>query len=161
MNDDNEHRVEKRRAQKLKPYDRLLKSFKYSSALDSVLVKGTSPSVTFALLKELIHADALHVALAGRDDILLEPTLRLLLKHVTDPRFGQVCCEVAQLVLDMYSNFLGYSSVINRLVSQLRRKVAEELRFQNELVRVKGALDMIMTSSALSNQPLSTMLNTR
>jgi len=50
-------------------------------------------------MQELIHRDGLRSALSGRDDVLLEPVLRLLLKHVTDPRFGEMVCDVAGVVI--------------------------------------------------------------
>lgn len=51
------------------------------------------------MIQELIHRDGLRTALAGRDDVMLEPILRLLLKHVIDPRFGEMVCDVATLVI--------------------------------------------------------------
>lgn len=52
-------------------------------------------------MQELIHRDGLKIALSGRDDVLLEPVLRFLLKHITDPRFGETVCDVAGLVIGM------------------------------------------------------------
>jgi U3 small nucleolar RNA-associated protein 15 len=57
------------------------------------------PVATFSLIRELIDRDGLRTALAGRDDVLLEPILRLLLKHVTDPRFGELVCDVTSVVI--------------------------------------------------------------
>lgn len=57
------------------------------------------PTTTFSLIQELIHRDGLRTALSGRDDVLLEPILRLLLKHVADPRFGEMVCDVAGVVI--------------------------------------------------------------
>lgn len=111
-----EFKVESRRRRRLKEYDRLLKGFKYSAALDSALRKVSTvvhlpqtrlkhrfkrvpPATTFALIQELIYRDGLWSALAGRDDVLLEPILRLLLKYVTDPRFGGTACDVAGLII--------------------------------------------------------------
>ncbi|KAF5344080.1 hypothetical protein D9758_008905 [Tetrapyrgos nigripes] len=94
-----EFRIESKRTKRLKNYDKLLKSFKYSAALDSVLRKHVPPTTTFSLIQELIHRDGLRTALAGRDDVLLEPILRLLVKHVTDPRFGELVCDVAGIVI--------------------------------------------------------------
>jgi U3 small nucleolar RNA-associated protein 15 len=37
--------------------------------------------------------------LAGRDDVLLEPILRLLLKYVADPRFGVMVADIAGVVI--------------------------------------------------------------
>jgi hypothetical protein len=59
------------------------------------------PATAFSLIQELKHRDGLRIALAGRDDVLLEPILHLLLKHVADPRFGQLVCELAGTVISM------------------------------------------------------------
>jgi U3 small nucleolar RNA-associated protein 15 len=63
------------------------------------------PTTSFALIQELIHRDGLRSALSGRDDVLLEPVLRLLLKHVTDSRFGEMVCDVAGVVIGNVSTF--------------------------------------------------------
>lgn len=118
-----EFKVEARRRRKLRGYDRLLKNFKYSAALDTVLRKVRNdassrvlptlltcensiadeqqvpPTISFSLIQELVHRDGLRTALAGRDDVLLEPTLQLLVKYVADPRFGDLASSVAALVL--------------------------------------------------------------
>ncbi|KAF9055301.1 Trp-Asp repeat-containing protein [Hymenopellis radicata] len=148
IGDANELRVESKRSKRLREYDRLLKSFKYSAALDSVLRQKVPPTTTFALIQELIHRDGLRIALAGRDDVLLEPVLRLLVKHVTDPRFGEMVCDVASIVIEMYSSILGQSPLIDALFLRLRRKVLAELKFQRELVKTKGALDMVFSLTA-------------
>ncbi|KAI0832414.1 WD40 repeat-like protein [Trametes gibbosa] len=150
VGDVDELRVESKRKKRLRDYDRLLKNFKYSAALDSVLRKNVPPTTTFSLIQELIHRDGLRTAMAGRDDVLLEPILRLLLKHVTDPRFGEMVCDVANVVIEMYSPVLGQSPLIDTLFVRLRKKVAAEMRFQKELVKAKGALDMLLASAALS-----------
>jgi len=98
----------------------------------------------------VIHRDGLRSALSGRDDVLLEPVLRLLLKHVTDPRFGEMVCDVAGLVIEMYSAVLGQSPLIDSLFLRLRKKITAEIRFQKELVKTKGALEMLFASSALT-----------
>jgi U3 small nucleolar RNA-associated protein 15 len=92
--------------------------------------------------------------------------LRLLLKHVTDPRFGEIVCDVAGVVIgkffqcvksvaydtvtEMYSAVLGQSPLIDSLFLRLRKKVTAEIRFQKELVKAKGALEMLFASSALT-----------
>lgn len=47
----------------------------------------------------------------------------------------------------MYGAVLAQSPVIDSLFLQLRRKVAAEIRFQKELVKIKGALHMILAST--------------
>lgn len=56
----------------------------------------------FAVIQELIHRDGLRSALSGRDDVLLEPVLALLVKYVHDPRFGELVCDVGSLVIGVY-----------------------------------------------------------
>lgn len=57
------------------------------------------PSVTFSLIQELVHRDGVRIALSGRDDVLLEPILQLLIKHLSDPRFGTMVGSVAGVVI--------------------------------------------------------------
>lgn len=63
------------------------------------MLQNVLPTTTFSLIQELIHRDGLRTALGGRDDVLLEPILRLLLKHITDPRFGEMVSDVANIVI--------------------------------------------------------------
>ncbi|PFH52767.1 hypothetical protein AMATHDRAFT_139144 [Amanita thiersii Skay4041] len=141
-----ELKIESRRTKRLKDYDKLLKSFKYSAALDSVLRKQVPPNTAFSLIQELIHRDGLKSALAGRDDVLLEPILRLLVKYVTDPRFGRLVCDISILVLEMYGTILGQSPLIDTLFLRLRKKVIAEIRFQALLQKTQGSLNMVLAS---------------
>jgi len=150
IGDVDEFRVETKRKKRLKEFDRFLKSFQYSAALDSVLRKQVPPTTTFAVIQELIHRDGLRTALSGRDDVLLEPILRLLLKHVADPRFGEMACDVASIVIDMYTPVLGQSPLVDTLFLRLQKKVTAELKFQQDLIRTQGALDMLFASASLS-----------
>ncbi|KAI6119301.1 Trp-Asp repeat-containing protein [Pisolithus croceorrhizus] len=126
VGDAGELRVESRRVKRLKQYDRFLKAFKYSAALDAVLQKNVPPTTTFSLIQELIHRDGLRSAMSGRDDVLLEPILRLLVKHVTDPRFGDLVCDVASLLIELYSPVFGQSPLVDSLLLRLRKKVLAE-----------------------------------
>ena len=49
---------------------------------------------------------------------------------------------------DMYSSVLGQSALIDGLFRKLRQKVDEEVKFQRELVQVRGQLDMIFAANA-------------
>lgn len=150
--DNDELRIESRRMKRLKEYDKLLKAFKYSAALDSVLRKQVPPTISFSLIHELIHRDGLKAALAGRDDVLLEPVLRLLLKYATDPRFGDIVCTIASIVIEMYRPVLGQAPLIDSLFLRLRKKVIAEIRFQNELIKTSGTLAMIFSSTLLDSK---------
>ncbi|ORY90894.1 WD40-repeat-containing domain protein [Leucosporidium creatinivorum] len=145
-----EHKVGRERKKKLMEWDRLLKDFRYSDALDSVLRKDVTPATTFALLDELIHRDGLPIALANRHDLSLEPILRFLVKHITNPRYCVLAADVATVLIEIYTPTLGLSPLIDSLFTRLRRKVDEELAFQQELTAVRGALEMVFASSQQS-----------
>lgn len=150
VGDAGELRIESRRVRRLKQYDRFLKAFKYSAALDAVLQKNVPPTTTFSLIQELIHRDGLRSAMSGRDDVLLEPILRLLVKHVTDPRFGDLVCDVASLLIELYSPVFGQSPLVDSLLLRLRKKVLAEIRLQKELTKTKGTLEMVFSCVALA-----------
>ncbi len=54
------------------------------------------------------------------------------------------------LSTEMYAPVLGQSPTIDSLFLRLRRKLVAELRLQNDLVKTKGALDMLFAFAALS-----------
>ncbi|KZW04239.1 WD40 repeat-like protein [Exidia glandulosa HHB12029] len=142
-----EFKVLAARHRKLREYDRFLKKFKYSAALDAVLRKDVEPTIAFSLMQELIHRDGLLSAISGRDDVLLEPLLHLLVRYVSDPRFFDIACEVTSMIIDTYGRVFGQSPLIDRLLVQLRRKIKQELRMQREVQKVRGALDMLFAAA--------------
>ncbi|SCZ92462.1 BZ3500_MvSof-1268-A1-R1_Chr5-2g07880 [Microbotryum saponariae] len=171
-----EQKMGKDRKKKLMEWDRMLKDFRYGDALDSVLRKvsaedgicqaprrssdlvldlvpqGITTPTTFALLEELIHRDGLTIALANRNDLSLEPILKFLVQHITNPRHCILASDVANALIEIYTPTLGLSPLVDGLFNRLRRKVDEELRFQRELMAVRGALDMVFASSQQGNK---------
>ena len=137
-----------RRHKKLKEWDVMLKAFRYSDALDSVVAKGVMPTYAFAVLTELMHRDGLHQALNARDEVSLLPILRFLYDHITDPRFGSIACDVANVVIDLYTPALGQSFAIDNLFTRLKLKIQQEVDFQQSLAEIKGQLQMIVAAHA-------------
>lgn len=68
-------------------------------------MQNVRAETTFSLITELVHRDGLRSALSGRDDVMLQPILRLLSQYVADPTFGELACDVALLVIGKSSNF--------------------------------------------------------
>ena len=54
-------------------------------------------------------------------------------------------------VIEIYTPVLGQSPLIDTLFQRLRKKVSAELKFQQDLVKAKGALEMLFASAALTN----------
>lgn len=118
--------VEGKRAAPLQKYDRLLKKFQYSAALDSVLNKTQPPSVVVGLMRELVHRDGLKIALANRDDISLEPLARFVQKYITHPDYAGVLVDVANLLLGL--SFFNHRHVFcnTASVAYNRRTVCQD-----------------------------------
>ncbi|KAJ1560783.1 snoRNA-binding rRNA-processing protein [Nowakowskiella sp. JEL0078] len=138
------------RTKKLSNYDKHLKKFEYSKALDAVLGKNSakkSPLIVIALIEELIHRDGLRIALGGRDDLSLEPLARFLVLHINNPRYSKLLVNVANLVLDMYWDVIGKSTIIDELFSKMRSNVDLELKAQKSLVEVLGMLETLFATS--------------
>lgn len=111
--------------------------------------QNSNSSYSFALLSELMHRDGLHQALSSRDEVSLLPILRFLFEHITDPRFGSLACDVANVVIDLYTPALGQSSAVDGIFQRLKAKVEKEVQFQRELVEVRGQLQMILAAQVL------------
>lgn len=58
-----------------------------------------TPATAFALLSELMHRDGLPIALANRHDLSLEPILKFLVKHITNPRYCNLAADVATVII--------------------------------------------------------------
>ncbi|EST08951.1 WD40 repeat [Kalmanozyma brasiliensis GHG001] len=148
-------RVDSVRRRKLQDYDRFLKAFRYADALDASLRKGVAPSVTFGLILELIHRsprgslDGLRRAVAGRDDVTLEPVLRFLLRHAANPTYVELVCDTLNVIVDTYASVIGQSPLIDDLFGRIWAKVSDELRLQRELMQVRGSLEMVLAATAL------------
>jgi len=94
-----EVKVSKERRRKLTEWDRMLKSFRYGDALDSVMRGDVTPATAFALMDELIRRDGLPIALANRTDLTLEPVLSFLVKHITHPRYSILAADIASVLV--------------------------------------------------------------
>ncbi|KAJ3416503.1 snoRNA-binding rRNA-processing protein [Chytridiales sp. JEL 0842] len=141
-------RIESHKKKRLKPYDKFLKSFSYSKALDAVLQsQQRNPLVVVSLLEELIHRDGLKIALGGRDDIALEPIARFLVKHINNGRYAPVLIQTSNAVLDMYGPVIGQSIIIDELFIKLRRKIQSELDVQERFMETIGLLESLMIAS--------------
>lgn len=151
-----EVKIQLAKSKRLQPYDKLLKSFRYRDALDEVLRKDVRAEVTFALLDELRsrstidgHLDGLKRAIAGRDDVTLEPILKFLLRHAANPRWANIICDCLNVVVDVYAAVLGQSPLIDELFGKIWTKVTDEVKVQRQLIQVRGALDMILARSTM------------
>ncbi|KAM8885909.1 U3 small nucleolar RNA-associated protein 15 homolog isoform 2-T4 [Spinachia spinachia] len=134
----------------LAQYDKQLKKFNVSKALDSALEiwrRKRSPEVMVAVMKELDRRGTLKNALAGRDEQGLGSLLHFLLGNVVDPRFAPVLVTAAEMILDVYKQVVGQSPLVDRQLLRLQELLEKELGYQKDLIEVLGMLDTIFASS--------------
>ncbi|XP_066540951.1 U3 small nucleolar RNA-associated protein 15 homolog [Hoplias malabaricus] len=133
----------------LQKYDKLLKSFQVSKALDATLEswrRFKKPEVTVAVMMELNRRGTLKNALAGRDEKSLTTLLLFLIKNITDTRFSNPLLKVADMVTDLYYDVVPQSPVVERLLQRLMELLGREAELQQELLQVLGILDTLFAS---------------
>lgn len=89
----------------------------------------------------------------GREDHALEPLLAFLVKYVTHPRFAELLLEVCHLVLDLYADSLGHSTVVDELFSKLQKQLANEVKALRHLLKASAAMEMIIQNNINQAQP--------
>ncbi|KAA1081196.1 hypothetical protein PGT21_031097 [Puccinia graminis f. sp. tritici] len=137
--------IQRKKKQRLQTWDKMLKAFRYGDALDSVLSSTVPPNTTFSLIRELMHRDGLHQALSGRDEVSLAPILRLISRHITDPRWFNIASDVLNCIINLYRAVLGKSQTIDALLSTISFRISDELKLHSTLFAVNGQLEMILS----------------
>lgn len=133
----------------LQQYDKQLKRFQVSKALDTVLeprIRSKTPEVTVAVMHELNRRGTLKNALAGRDEKSLSVLLSFLIGHIVDPRFAPVLLNVAEMILDIYVQVVGRSAVVDKQIVRLQELIEKEIDLEQELVEVLGMLDTLFAT---------------
>ncbi|KAJ2800319.1 U3 small nucleolar RNA-associated protein [Coemansia furcata] len=148
---DDDLRIEQKRRKGLADYDQFLRKFEYARALDAVLSNNRTGLTVVSLLQELVHRDGLNTALAGRDELSLDPIVRFVVKFIDHPRYTSVLIKVTEVLLDIYGDLLHQSGRIAELLGRLRVKVRLELRLQQDLTMLLGSMEMLMSACEISH----------
>ena len=136
---------DKHRRKKLQIWETLLRRAKYADALDKVLESHDLSSIT-TLLTALRHRSALRTALAGRDEVSLQPIFKWVCKFITDPRYVTLCVDVGLLILDLYSSQMGQSTEIDGLMKRLHHGVRLEVEKAQQAWQTTGMLGMLVVA---------------
>ena len=81
------------------------------------------------VIEELRRRQGLKGGIGGRSSQALYPLLKFLQKHIGDPRYTSTLCEIANLVLDIYSEVAGTVSEIDEMFLKLYNSVRNEVIF--------------------------------
>ncbi len=126
--------------------DGFLRKFEYKKALDAVLESSPSAAMVVALLSDLIDRRALDAALAGRDDESLVPILAFLYKQINKPFFDEICIDVLDRVMELYSDVLAQSVVLSEQFRKIRRKLDDEIELQLTYMELAGQVETVAAS---------------
>ncbi|XP_059179356.1 U3 small nucleolar RNA-associated protein 15 homolog [Physella acuta] len=164
-----------KRRELLAPYDRHLKSFNHTKALDAALqvkIRVNNPEVTVSVMQELIRRGHIRAALSGRDDNSLLMVLRFIHKNLSNPAFMSTLMDVFNLILEIYglSELMNSGPLVSVLV-KIKELVNLEVRLMTSVQEIMGSLDLLFavaenqtllptTSSASGENGMETDSNT-
>ncbi|XP_056457669.1 U3 small nucleolar RNA-associated protein 15 homolog [Gadus chalcogrammus] len=136
--------------QYLAKYDKLLRKFNVSKALDEAMEQWTrlrKSEIPMAVIKELDRRGTLKNALAGRDEKELCQLLSFVIMNLVDTRFTATLTTMAEMLLDIYQSTVGMSSLVDRQLLRLQELLDKETEYQQELMEVLGMLDVLFASA--------------
>ncbi|XP_055613313.1 U3 small nucleolar RNA-associated protein 15 homolog [Uranotaenia lowii] len=137
---------------KIEQFDRMLKKYEYSKALDNAMVPvviGKSPEKPVALIKELIRRKGLYRALQKRSHAFLVKFIGFLLRNIGDFRFTSALVDAANILLDVYEDefdtFAG--TEVGKMFVNLSRRLKKEEQLIQDFLQVQGLLEMISVAA--------------
>lgn len=139
--------------EKMAQYDAMLRKFQYSRALDFVLrrhVTTKSPNITVAVFRELLRRGAMKSAVAGKDTKTLSPLLAFITKQIRNPKYCRIIMDVANIVVDVYSDSIEEHPAQVRLFRRLCEEIEIEMRLSREHVALMGAIQMFLNASSVA-----------
>ncbi|KAI9140620.1 WD40-repeat-containing domain protein [Paraphysoderma sedebokerense] len=136
---------------KLKMYDHYLRKFRYSDALDVVLIQPYPSLVVCSVIEELMsRPGAIDSAISGRTEQSLEPLLKFCLKNIDKPDLRGTVSELVERLLVHYGNPAPSSPILHSYLQRLTQKVTKEITFQKNLMEFVGSLDTVLANSSWS-----------
>ncbi|KAK8735754.1 hypothetical protein OTU49_005302 [Cherax quadricarinatus] len=86
-------------------------------------------------------------AVAGRNVKSLTPLLTFLKKYIRHPAYKLVLIDVANIVIDVYSDTLDETPALVLPFTQLKDEIEAEVRLSREHISLMGAIEMFFTAS--------------
>lgn len=140
---------ERRKQKKEAVWERHLRQGKYGEALDYVLGQEQVHSITvLTLLTALRHRSAMRAAFQGRDENTVQPIMKWVCKHITDPRYVGICVDSALLLLDLYSEHVCGSPELDESFRALHKRVRTEVERAQQACQTIGMLEMLMAGAS-------------
>lgn len=134
----------KKKTIRLKQYEKHIKAFRWSDALDSAFQTGVAPEQTVMVLEELRNRGKVVITLTGRDEDSLEPLFKWCLRSIHDTRATTVIADWIGTCIDMYGSVIEKSPILSNLLSQLQTRVNSQVAKAVEVQKIEGMLDLLM-----------------
>ncbi|ESP00218.1 hypothetical protein LOTGIDRAFT_226017 [Lottia gigantea] len=142
--------VQHKKREILAKYDRSLKKFDHSKALDEVLqlkVQRKHPEVTVGIMQELMRRGTIKAALAGQDSKSLCMLINFVRHNLTKSEFAVTMMDVSNIIIDIYWSTIGQNSFIDSALIGLKKTVDKELELIKLSMEVLGAMDVIFAAA--------------
>ncbi|XP_044756317.1 U3 small nucleolar RNA-associated protein 15 homolog [Coccinella septempunctata] len=143
--------VPEEKLEKEAKYDKYLRKFQFSKALDSVFVKyvtGKTPEKTVAVLEELIKRKALRKVLQGRDEDFIKRFLQFSIREITDDRFSSVVREAFEIFLEEFEDDIPNWSLENsRLLAHFKDLCGQILEMDETMVQIDAFLNLLCSAA--------------
>ncbi|GME95340.1 unnamed protein product [[Candida] boidinii] len=128
---------------KLKQFEKDINSFRWADALDNALISGMSKELTITALEGLKTRGKVRVALLGRDENTLEPLLTWCLRNIDDVRTINTVADYLAVTLEMYSEIIESSSILQELIYGIKRRLDIEIKKAEEAQKITGMLELL------------------
>lgn len=128
---------------KLKQFEKDINSFRWADALDNALISGMSKELTITALEGLKTRGKVRVALLGRDENTLEPLLTWCLRNIDDVRTINTVSDYLAVTLEMYSEIIESSSILQELIYGIKRRLDIEIKKAEEAQKITGMLELL------------------
>ena len=127
-------------------WNRELKQFNFSEALDSVL-KEENPALIVGMIDELDRLGKLDQAIANRDQESLKPLLKFLVDNAVNPIWSHVVLKAVISVETIYRAVIRDDPLIGELFDNLIHVIRDELNVQLRASKLVGKIDVILSKN--------------
>lgn len=141
-----EHRViqdTNRNRKKLPLWERLIKQFRWSDALDTALQPSVDAKLRITVLDELKKRGKVRIALAGRDESSIEDLFKFLLKSVNDYRSFATVADYLAVAMEIYSPLFERSAALQSKLRDLEVMLEHEIQAAKEGQKIEGMLELL------------------
>ncbi|KAI8892322.1 WD40-repeat-containing domain protein, partial [Globomyces pollinis-pini] len=142
--------VQSDRLPRLAVYDKLLKEFRYSDALDAA-IESSNPIVVISMCEELMHRDGIRIALGNRNEEELIPIMTFIQKQIAHPNHTPILTDVLNIILDIYSKVVTHSQIMDEHIYKILEKIRNEIKVQYSVNSIIGMLDSLSHTAEMKS----------